>query len=528
MISIYECITDQHDLRLVLLAALICLFGSYTALSLFARAQSAHNLTRYLWLTGTSIVAGNAIWSGHFVSMLAFQPGFALGYDLSLTIASAVISIFLSGLAFFVALQKHTAILGGCILGIAIGETHYIGMAALRAPVIQHWDFTYILASVGVGVLASGFALSIAAKHRGIPSRISTSLLLVLAICGLHFTGMTSLGLEFDPTAPINETVMAPEWIAITVASVTMLMIGLSLTGTVVDQHLAYRDARETEKLKAYVTELEATKGALETKTREVSLALEAAAAASQSKSQFLAAMSHELRTPLNAIIGFSEILARQMFGPIGDSRYRGYAENIVESGSHLLGLINDVLDFSKLEAGRFELQDESVDISTIVSETVKMIGQQAERNGLHLFLELAPGLPLIHADSRRLRQVLLNLMSNAIKFTPENGEIRISAGTDDEGFLITVADTGIGMAAEDIPVALTRFGQIDSRLSRKYDGTGLGLPLSKRLIELHGGTLVLESVAGSGTKVFIRLPPKLIISLKNSEQLEPLTQATS
>jgi signal transduction histidine kinase len=259
-----------------------------------------------------------------------------------------------------------------------------------------------------------------------------------------------------------------------------------------------------------------------------VTLALEAAAAASQAKSQFLAAMSHELRTPLNAIIGFSEILSREMFGPIGDNRYRSYAQNIVESGGHLLGLINDVLDFSKLEAGRFELQDEAVDISKVVSETVKMISQQAERNSLRLSLDLAQDLPRIQADSRRLRQVLLNLISNAIKFTPETGEIKISASTDDQGLLITVADTGIGMAEDDIPIALARFGQIDSRLSRKYDGTGLGLPLSKRLIELHGGTLAIESALGSGTKVLIRIPRDRIVANASPGRQEIRAQAVN
>jgi signal transduction histidine kinase len=528
MIRIYGCIVDQHDLRLVLLAGLICFFGAYTALSLFARAQSATNLTRHLWLAGTAIVSGNAIWSTHFVAMLAFQPGFAVGYDVILTIASAVIAVLLSGLAFFVARHGRTAPLGGAILGIAISTMHYIGMAALSAPAIQHWNAAYILTSVTIGVVLGALALSMAEKCQDILGRIATSLVLVLAICGMHFTGMTSLTLEPDPTMQVTKAVMAPEWLAIAIASVTMLMIGLSLTGTIVDQHLAYRNAKETARLKLYVTELEATKSALEVKTREVTLALEAAAAASQAKSQFLAAMSHELRTPLNAIIGFSEILSREMFGPIGDSRYRGYAENIVASGGHLLGLINDVLDFSKLEAGRFELQDDVVEIAKVVSETVRMIGQQAEQNGLRLLLDLAPDLPRIHADSRRLRQILLNLISNSIKFTPGNGEIKISAAFDGDDLVLAVADTGIGMAAEDIPTALSRFGQIDSRLSRKYDGTGLGLPLSKLLVELHGGTLTIESTVGSGTTVMIRFPRERMADLELPDGAAKPIQATA
>jgi signal transduction histidine kinase len=320
--------------------------------------------------------------------------------------------------------------------------------------------------------------------------------------------------LEFDPTVIIEGPVMAQEWVAVAVTSITMLAIGLSFAGTVVDQHLSSRNIQEAERLRRHVVELETTKHELETKTKEVTLALEAAAAASQSKSQFLAAMSHELRTPLNAIIGFSEMLSREMFGAL-DSRYRDYATNIYDSGRHLLGLINDILDFSKLEAGRFELQDDSIEIEKVIAETLNIMGHQAERNGLNVILNLAPHLPRIHADSRRVRQILLNLISNAIKFTPEGGEIKISAAIKNGELVLIIADTGIGMSADDIPKALTRFGQIDSRLSRKYDGTGLGLPLSKRLVELHGGVLEIESVVGAGTTVTVRFPSDRVDQLK-------------
>jgi signal transduction histidine kinase len=293
---------------------------------------------------------------------------------------------------------------------------------------------------------------------------------------------------------------------------VTMLILGLSFAGTIIDQVLANRSLQETERLRRHVVELETTKRDLETKTIEVTLALEAAAAASQAKSQFLAAMSHELRTPLNAIIGFSEMLNREMFGSLGDVRYRDYARNIFDSGNHLLGLINDVLDFSKLEAGRFELQDEAVDVAKIVTDTAAIIGQQAERGSLHLSLDLAQPLPRVRADGRRLRQILLNLISNAIKFTPEGGDVKVSAAIVDGDLVFVVADTGIGMSADDIPKALTRFGQIDSSFSRKYDGTGLGLPLSKRLAELHGGSLQIESVLGNGTTVTVRLPRERVL----------------
>jgi len=510
MIRVYGCIIGQHDYRLVILAGFLCLFASYTALSLFARTLSTRNRTRYLWLAGTAFVAGTGVWATHFVAMLAFRPGLPLGYDLSLTAASVVIAVAVSGLAFAVAAQRQIAPLGGAIFGAAIGQMHFTGMSALEAPAIQHWDTSYIIASIAVGVVFGALALT--TRLDKIPRRVVAAALLAIAICGHHFTAMAALSLDPDPTVPLSAAVVAPEWIAIAVASVTMLILGLSFAGTIVDQILANRSLDEAERLRCHVVELEATKRDLERKTTEVTLALEAAAAASQAKSQFLAAMSHELRTPLNAIIGFSELLNREMFGPLGDTRYRDYAKNIFDSGSHLLGLINDVLDFSKLEAGRFELREDTIDIAKTVAETIVIISQQAEQNGLRLSVDVAPSLPPVRADDRRLRQILLNLISNSIKFTPEGGEVKISAAADDGGVILVVADTGIGMSADDIPKALARFGQIDSRLSRKYNGTGLGLPLSKRLAELHGGSLEIASTVGAGTTVTVRLPRERVI----------------
>jgi signal transduction histidine kinase len=268
----------------------------------------------------------------------------------------------------------------------------------------------------------------------------------------------------------------------------------------------------EAERLRVYVSELERTKRDLEATTRNLHSAFEAAAAGSQAKSQFLATMSNELRTPLNAIIGFSEIMALESLGPLGNPRYKEYAELVHASGSHLLSLINDILDFSKIDAGRLELHEELLDVDEIVRETLKMTRGQADAAGVRMAEPACTDIPMLRADRRRLRQILLNLLSNAIKFTASGGEIRVSAVHTDEGIAITVADNGIGMAAADIPKALERFGQIDSSLGRKYEGTGLGLPLSKRLAELHGGTLVIESALGVGTRVTINFPPHRVV----------------
>ena len=231
---------------------------------------------------------------------------------------------------------------------------------------------------------------------------------------------------------------------------------------------------------------------------------------ASRVKSEFLAHMSHELRTPLNAIIGFSEVIKDQVLGPLGNERYRGYVTDIFSAGQHLLQLVNDVLDLSRLESGKVMLSEGEFDVAGLIRDCVKLVKGQADRHSIHLAVELPSDLLLVsvYGDERRLRQVLLNLLSNAIKFSPEGQSVTIAAARTASGELvITVRDTGIGMEPANIPAALQPFRQLDGPLTRRFEGTGLGLPLAKTLVELHGGTLALESARGAGTTVTVALP---------------------
>lgn len=228
---------------------------------------------------------------------------------------------------------------------------------------------------------------------------------------------------------------------------------------------------------------------------------------ASRAKSEFLANMSHELRTPLNAIIGFSEIIKNKLFDEALD-RYVAYAQDIFSSATHLLSIINDILDISKIESGQAELHEEEVVLADVIYTVVQLLRQKIEDAKLSLNLELTPGLPTIYADARKFKQIMMNLLSNSIKFTPSGGKISISASLDAARYLrIEIKDTGIGMSLRDIPKALAPFGQIDSSLARRHEGTGLGLPLAKALTELHGGSFALSSEPGRGTSVVITLP---------------------
>jgi signal transduction histidine kinase len=210
-------------------------------------------------------------------------------------------------------------------------------------------------------------------------------------------------------------------------------------------------------------------------------------------------------------VIGFANVLLKNKAKNLLPDDIK-FLERIQINGKHLLGLINEILDLSKLEAGQLQLHEETIDLAIMIEACITLVEKQAEQSGIRLSASIDDAYPTIRADDRRLRQILINLLANAVKFTREGGQIRVSSFLTHGGLAICVSDTGIGMASEDIPRALTIFGQVDSSISRKHDGTGLGLPLAKHLVELHGGTLTIDSKVDVGTTVTVMLPLERIV----------------
>lgn len=242
--------------------------------------------------------------------------------------------------------------------------------------------------------------------------------------------------------------------------------------------------------------------------------------ASSQAKTEFLAVMSHELRTPLNAILGFSQILKQQMFGPIGSEKYKGYIEDIYSSGSHLLSLITDILDLSKAEAGRLSLREEVVNLTDVLDGCMRMFRERAAEGGVRLRFDMPETSVKLRADPRLLRQSFINLISNAVKFTERGGAVVLSIGRMVDGSVcVRVEDTGIGIAQEDIAKVVEPFVQVESAYSRGYDGTGLGLPLAKKIMELHSGALDIESEIGIGTVITAHFPADHVLDGAGSSE---------
>jgi two-component system cell cycle sensor histidine kinase PleC len=271
---------------------------------------------------------------------------------------------------------------------------------------------------------------------------------------------------------------------------------------------------QETQTRKAYIAQR-----TIETKNEIANVLLVEANKANHSKSEFLANMSHELRTPLNAIIGFSDIMDRETFGPVGNTHYASYVKDIAASGYHLLSIINDILDLAKAEANKITLEERDVDLVQLAAESIRMCEPKALQSGIKILLRSCGDQVVVRADGKLILQILLNLVSNAVKFSHDGRQVEVTVAISDRSVLVRVRDEGIGIPATDVERVLRPFEQVENSLTRRHSGTGLGLPYAVKLAELHNGTLWIESQVNVGTSVTVALPRERFVAVRQSPE---------
>jgi two-component system cell cycle sensor histidine kinase PleC len=357
------------------------------------------------------------------------------------------------------------------------------------------WMFI-LIHPVGVDESSGTFMLFVMLLVVAVSSMLASSL--PMAVFAATFPVTSAVALDFAMHGTLRDMILAGMAIA---AQGYFAVLAYRLYST----SLATLEARAEKD--ALIGELEQAKAISDEARRR-------AEAANISKSRFLAQMSHELRTPLNAILGFSEVMKTEVFGEHAIPAYKEYSADIHNSGVHLLGLINEILDLSRIEAGRYELNEESVSLVGIVEDCHHLLKLRATNRGITIHEMFEQELPRLWADERAIRQICLNLLSNAIKFTPQGGEIWLKAGwTASGGQYMSVKDTGPGIPEEEIPVVLASFGQGSNSIKSAEQGAGLGLPIAKSLVDLHGGTFQLKSKLRIGTEVIVTFPPERVVA---------------
>ena len=357
------------------------------------------------------------------------------------------------------------------------------------------WMFI-LIHPVGVDESSSTFMLFVMLLVVAVSSMLASSL--PMAVVAATFPVTAAIALDFLLQGSLRDYILA-------VMAVTAQCYFALLAYRLYSTTLATLEARAEKD--ALIGELEQAKAISDEARRR-------AEAANISKSRFLAQMSHELRTPLNAILGFSEVMKTEVFGEHAIPAYKEYSADIHNSGVHLLGLINEILDLSRIEAGRYELNEESISLVAIVEDCHHLLKLRASNRGITLHEVFENDLPRLWADERALRQICLNLLSNAIKFTPQGGEIWLKVGwTASGGQYMSVKDTGAGIPEEEIPVVLASFGQGSNSIKSAEQGAGLGLPIAKSLVDLHGGTFSLKSKLRIGTEVIVTFPPERVVA---------------